>query len=166
MSKKMLPDNKTLIDLYVNDKKNLAEICEIYGLSKNSRSNLSRTLRNLGIEIRQNKGTNHHNWKGGKIIKGDGYYGIWCPSHKRADKQGYVYEHTLVIEKNMGILPNKNEVIHHIDTNKLNNDIENLIICNNKEHTMIHRSIELLVEPLLERKIIFFDKDEKKYKLF
>ena len=72
----------------------------------------------------------------------------------------------VVSEKNMGTLPNKNEVVHHIDTNKLNNDIENLIVCNNKEHVMIHRSIELLIEPLLERKIIFFDKDEKKYKLF
>lgn len=157
MSKRLLPDAETLIYLYTVEKLNLKEICEKYGLSANSRGNASIILRKNGIKIRQDKGKNHHNWKGGRIIKGDGYYGIWNPTHERADKQGYVYEHTLVVEKNTGTLPKNNEVIHHIDINKLNNDIENLYVCDNKKHLEIHRSIENLIKTLLEREIIIFN---------
>lgn len=35
----------------------------------------------------------------------------------------YCSEHTLVYWQHYGIVPNKDEVIHHIDGNKHNNDI-------------------------------------------
>lgn len=156
MSKRKLPSIEAVIDDYINKKLNLAQICDKYGLSKGSKGNISIMLKKNGVKIRKDAGENHHNWKGGIISKGDGYIGIWKPEHSRADKQGYVYEHTLIYEKEKGILPSKNEVIHHIDMDKHNNSIDNLYLCNNKEHAQTHRSLEKIVRDLIERDIIEF----------
>ena len=164
MSKRLLPNDEIIIDLYVNKNKSCKEICRMFGVSPNTSNSVATILKRHNIEIRQDKGKNHHNWKGGRIIKGDGYIGIWSPNHIRADNQGYVYEHTLVYEKEKGILPNKENVIHHIDLDKTNNDINNLYLCNYKDHLSLHRSIEKLIKPLLEQEIICFNNGEYKLK--
>ena len=161
MSKRMIADDKTIIELYKSGK-SCGDICRMYGLSPNSRRNISNRLRKYGIEIRMDRGANHHAWKGGRIIKGDGYYGIWKPDHERADKQGYVYEHTLVAEEKYGRLPDKGEVVHHINLDKLDNSPENLWLCGHREHIACHRSIEKLIKPLIEKGIIVFDNGEYK----
>lgn len=156
MSRRKLPNDEKILSLYVEEKKSCKEICRMYGLSEKSSSNIAIKLKQMGVKIRKDAGENHHNWKGGIISKGDGYIGIWKPEHSRADKQGYVYEHTLIYEKEKGILPSKNEVIHHIDMDKHNNSIDNLYLCNNKEHARTHRSLEKIVRDLIERDIIEF----------
>ena len=160
MSKRMIPSDDKIIDLYVNEKKSCKEICRMYGLSENSSTNIGIRLKKIGIKIRKDAGKNHHNWKGGKILKGDGYVGIWNPTHERADKQGYVYEHTLVYEKEKGVLPLQNQVIHHIDMDKLNNNIDNLYLCNYKEHIKAHRSLEKIAKKLMAMGILGFEKGE------
>lgn len=163
MSKKLLPDDKTLAEMY-NSGKNMKQICRECGLSPSSSGNISLRLRKMGIEIRKDAGQYHHAWKGGRILKGDGYIGVWNPKHEGADKQGYVYEHTLIIEQKIGRLPEKGEVIHHINLDKLDNSIDNLWLCGNKEHLVCHRSIEKLIKPLLEKGIIMFENGEYKIK--
>ena len=165
MSKKLLPNDDKIIELYEKEKKSCKEICRMYGLSPNSSTNLGIRLKKLGIKIRKDAGENHHNWKGGKIIKGDGYIGIWNPNHIKADNQGYVYEHTLIIEKKIKRHLHQNEEIHHINLNKKDNNIENLCLCTHKEHLTIHRSVEKIIPYLLEQNIIFFDKENKEYKI-
>jgi hypothetical protein len=123
-------------------------------------TSVTRVLKRHGIEIKRCAGKNHHMWKGGRIQKGDGYVGVWLPKHERADHQGYVYEHTLVIEKHLGRLPQKGEVVHHINCDKQDNRIENLYLCNHKDHKKAHWSIEKLIKPLIDRDIIGF-KDGK-----
>lgn len=156
MSKKLLPNDDVIIKLYLDENKTCKDICRIFGLSPNTSGGVSKILKRNGIEIRKDAGKNHHNWKGGRIIKGSGYYGIWNPDHQRADNQGYVFEHTLVWEKHNGYLPKRGDNIHHIDLNKLNNNIDNLYLCKHKEHAIIHRSIEKLIPELLKRNIIIF----------
>lgn len=160
MSRKMMPDDERLIELYINEKKSCKEICRMYGMSTNSSGRIGDRLKCLGIEVRKDAGKNHHGWKGGRISKGSNYVGIWMPEHERADNQGYVYEHTLVYENAYGVLPKKGEVIHHIDLDKHNNDIGNLYLCDNKKHLSVHRSIEKLIKPLLENGIVVFDDGE------
>lgn len=55
-----------------------------------------------------------------------------------------IYEHRKVIQEHLGreLLPT--EIVHHIDGNKLNNDISNLVITTRAEHIEEHR--ELLLE--------------------
>lgn len=165
MSKRLLPSNEILIDLYVKQKKTCKEICRMYGLKTGSSTNLGRMLKKMGVKIRKDAGENHHNWKGGKINKGDGYIGIWFPNHKKADNQGYVYEHTLIMENHLGREIIKGEEIHHINLNKRDNDIQNLCLCTHKIHLKIHRSIENIIPYLLEKGIIFFDEKEMEYKI-
>ena len=71
-----------------------------------------------------------------KIIK-NGYYMIRYPEHPNA-VNGFVYEHRLIVEKKLNRYLKKDEVVHHIDGNKLNNDLSNLLIMTNSEHAKLH----------------------------
>ena len=165
MSKRLLPNDDKIIELYEKEKKSCKEICRMYGLSVNSSTNIGIRLKKLGVNIRKDAGENHHNWKGGRIVKGDGYIGIWKPQHKKADNQGYVYEHTLIVEEKLKRSLNRDEEIHHINLDKTDNNIENLCLCTHKTHIKIHRSIEKLIPILLQRNIIYFDNESKEYKI-
>lgn len=76
------------------------------------------------------------NWNNGKINPKKGYIRIFNPKHHRADKNGYVREHILIMEKHLGRRLNPQEVIHHVDHNTKNNDISNLMLFrNHSEHS-------------------------------
>lgn len=47
-------------------------------------------------------------------------------------------EHRLVMEQSIGRYLDKNEEVHHIDYNKMNNDISNLLLVTKTEHRRIH----------------------------
>lgn len=128
-------------------------------------TSVGRVLKRNGITMRDTRsGENHPSWKGGRTGKGDNYIGIWKPEHERADSQGYVYEHTLVMEEKIGRLPIKGkEVIHHIDLDKHNNDPNNLYLCGYIEHTTLHRDLDRLVKPMLEMGLLEFDCEQGKY---
>ena len=66
-------------------------------------------------------------WKGGRVLNG-GYIAIWKPDHPRADRYGYVPEHILVMENALGRHIPKGEIVHHIDEDRLNNSIGNLML--------------------------------------
>lgn len=77
-------------------------------------------------------------WKIEKLIsKGDYIYAL-VPNHPNATKNGYVLHHRIVVENHIGRLLNADEVIHHKDGNKKNNDISNLEITTNNEHARHH----------------------------
>lgn len=68
-----------------------------------------------------------------------GYKVVYMPNHPHARMNGYVYEHILIAEQKAGrkLLPE--EVVHHVDGNKLNNSPDNLMIFkNNVEHMKHH----------------------------
>jgi len=79
------------------------------------------------------KGFLNASFKTGERISTYGYKLIYKPNHSRRQYNGYVFEHLLIMEKHLGRplkfidFNNKdNEVCHHIDRNRLNNDINNL----------------------------------------
>lgn len=82
---------------------------------------------------------NKHNWKGGRVIDSQGYVRIYKPDHPRAMVSKYVFEHRLVMERNLGRMLDSKEVVHHLDGNKKNNDIENLILLDFGGHQKKHR---------------------------
>lgn len=53
----------------------------------------------------------------------------------------YCYEHHLIYWQHYGIVPNENEIIHHKDGNKHNNDINNLVLITKKEHDSYHNRL-------------------------
>jgi hypothetical protein len=96
------------------------------------------------------------NWKGGKHNSGS-YNKTMAKEHPRADRYGYVPEHILVVEKNIGRYINDGEIIHHIDLDKKNNDISNLYITNRSEHLKIHHQLELLAVEMMKAGLIKFN---------
>ena len=93
------------------------------------------------------KGENNGSWKGG-VVYDNGYRFIWVgPSHPR-NRNGYVQEHVLIMEKHLGRYLKyygrgnaENEVVHHIDKNRLNNNISNLQLMTLREHSILHHKL-------------------------
>ncbi len=127
-------------------------------------TSITRILKRNDVTIRQCKGKDHPSWKGGRVIKGDGYIGVWQPNHERADNRGYVFEHTLVIAEKLGRLPEKGEVVHHVNLVKTDNRPENLYLCNHRKHLKMHRDLEKLVASLIDDGIVAFDHKIGEYK--
>lgn len=70
--------------------------------------------------------------------------------YKRVNKQngrveikterGFVYEHVYLMELKLGRRLKKGEVSHHIDHNKQNNTIQNLLLMTHGDHTKLHHT--------------------------
>ena len=92
----------------------------------------------------QPSGEDSYCWKGGQPIDSNGYRLITKPDHPRVVCAGYVKEHTLVAEKVLGRLLKRNEIVHHVDENRLNNNNNNLVICDRSFHPTIHKRMRQL----------------------
>lgn len=81
-------------------------------------------------------GKDHHSWKGGRVIhKASGYVLVKNREHPNCQKNGYMLEHRLVMEKHIGRYLEKSEEVHHINHNKTDNSIDNLMLfSNHSEH--------------------------------
>jgi hypothetical protein len=86
------------------------------------------------------------NWRGGISID-RGYVYRYCPDHPNA-KNGRVQEHRLVMEKHLGRYLEPDEVIHHKDGNKKNNDLSNLELLKRGQHISNHFKASHEVEHL------------------
>ncbi len=82
-----------------------------------------------------NRGENHPNWKRGFWLDGHGYKIITVENKK-------FYEHRFLIEKKIGRKLTKNEHVHHINENKLDNRLENLCVLSNSDHGKLHSEIK------------------------
>lgn len=72
----------------------------------------------------------------------NGYILVYRPDHPGAMKggnwDGYIYEHILVAEENIGRLLREDEEAHHLDGIKSNNRDTNIIALLKSEHTRLH----------------------------
>lgn len=82
-------------------------------------------------QIRLQAGTDHPMYKGGNI----------SPSgYKRIKVNGsYIFEHRYFMEQSIGRKLTSNEVVHHINHDKLDNRLENLQLMTRREHMLEHR---------------------------
>ena len=81
------------------------------------------------------------NWKGG-FYKKEGYVFVKQEGHPRATKWGYIGEHILVVEKSIGRYLTKEEIVHHINGEKHDNKLENLMVMNKPEHYWFHKNVD------------------------
>ncbi len=127
--KKQLSDNdKQMIDRMAADGYTVNEISKVIGFSNVA---IRRYAIHAGITI-VNK---YHK---GFVVTDSGYKKLLRPTHIRADGKGYVGEHTLVMESYIKRLLKSDEIVHHIDGDKLNNDIGNLKLMTEQEHKSLH----------------------------
>jgi transposase len=126
-----------LIVLYLEQKLSTRAIGKILGRSHDY---VSDKLKEIGIEVEDRltalSSDRNPCWNGGKTIE-QGYVKISsnaiCPKRKR--------EHQIVMENYIGRELKEDEVVHHIDGNKQNNNINNLALMDRSAHARLH-SIE------------------------
>lgn len=100
-----------------------------------------RGLRALGVRMRGPSeagkgrfvpsGKNNPNFKGGTVIDKDGYIRVRGEGNRKL-------QHRLNAEKVLGRELKNREVVHHINGNRLDNRNENLLICTDSYHRLIH----------------------------
>jgi hypothetical protein len=137
---------KILISLYVDQNKSQKSIADILGVTS-----INHHIRRLGIK------------KDGKYQRqaGNPSYG-WV--HNQANARYIcingkeVLEHRYVMEQHMGRPLQEDEVVHHINKDRLDNRIENLQLMQRGEHTAFHDAGKIrkgqLTEEGRERKSI------------
>lgn len=69
-----------------------------------------------------------------------GYKYIFKIDHPYANDGKYVAEHRLIMEEKMGRYLEPNEIVHHINGNKSDNRVENLVVISRQEHGRIHNT--------------------------
>lgn len=83
-------------------------------------------------------GENAGNWKGGRIVTDREYVLVQDKDTDKPVAGSYRYEHRRVMEVAIGRRLKRNEHVHHKDGNKLNNDIDNLVLLTANEHAVLH----------------------------
>lgn len=93
----------------------------------------------------------------------------------RKNKAGYKYHidydkiiftHREKMEEKLGRKLSSTEIVHHIDGDKSNDDINNLYLCkDNSEHKNLHNQIESLGFELYRNGIIHFNQENGQYYL-
>lgn len=126
-------DEELLRELYVNQGKSSREVASILGLSQ--RTTLDK-LQELGISrpprVRYN---------GQRIKTTDGYYALFMPDHPNANRCGYVLEHRYIMSEHIGRPLKPEEVVHHRNENRMDNNLDNLeLIGSHGLHTALHHT--------------------------
>ncbi|MCK5609213.1 hypothetical protein KAR91_45485, partial [Candidatus Pacearchaeota archaeon] len=93
-------------------RKTTAKFCSprCNGIQNRKRKHSKETKIKMSIA---KKGSNHWNWKGGKIKTDEGYILVKKSKHPFCNKNGYIYEHRLIMEKLLKRYLTPEEVIHH-----------------------------------------------------
>jgi HNH endonuclease len=89
------------------------------------------SINKKGIMVRfktghANRRERNWSWKGGRIVTNQGYVFIHSPTHPHRTKRGYVLEHRLVMEKQLGRYLQTDEQVHHKNGIRDDNRIKNL----------------------------------------
>lgn len=66
-----------------------------------------------------------------------GYVRVFEPEHPKAMKGGWVFEHRLLIEQQLGRRLARDEHVHHMNGVKDDNRLENLVVMSHSEHSRL-----------------------------
>lgn len=144
----LLSDEKWLRTKYEEEGYSLNEIAEMTG---STAGNVHAHLVSKNIETRSGSealsvkypggrmGEKAARWKGGRRIANQaGYIQIYKPEHPYANQSGYVMEHRLVMEEQLGRYLDPDEDVHHVNEDTADNRPENLVVLNRSEHKLVH----------------------------
>jgi len=80
-------------------------------------------------------------WKGGIARRSDGSILQLRPGHPYANAAGYVYLHRIIVEESLGRHLTGEEVVHHLNGDKEDNRLENLMVLSQAQHMRLHAII-------------------------
>lgn len=105
------------------------------------------------------------------FLSPDGYKVVFVPeeySYLCSGNSGwrnYKKEHIFLIERHLGRRLSKFEEVHHIDGDKLNNQMDNLVLLDGASHKGIHQSLQDIAYQLVQRGFIEFDHNTTSYRV-
>jgi len=79
------------------------------------------------------------------MIDRDGYIKTYAPDHPFPRRGGYILEHVRKVEIKIGRRIGKNECVHHVDGDRQNNNIDNLILMQKSKHSSEHRRLDYML---------------------
>lgn len=128
-------DIKLLIEKYPHMK--TVYLAQMLGRSKQSidhkaqRLGLRKTAGHLYSNKSERRGEKSPTWKGGRTRSRKGYVVLINYGER-------IFEHRAVMEKHLGRKLTDDEVVHHINGDKMDNSIENLVLMTRGEHSTLH----------------------------
>ena len=123
-----------------------------------------RTPWNKGKKFPHLSKENSRTWNGGKYLAHDGYMMLHVGGDRGVSNWGqYRKEHKVVMENKIGRQLKKQEVVHHIDGNKINNNENNLWLANHRGHRKAHVSLQQIGYNLFVQGLIGFDTEKGTY---
>lgn len=131
---------KSLLPFQRKDGTKYEKISWNKGLTKetDSRVKTGYERRHITVTSEEYKNTHKH-VRHDRITMLSGYEALYRPEHPKAQSNGLVHKHILVAESILGRNLSKEEVVHHIDQNRLNNDPSNLLVFKTKsDHSRFH----------------------------
>ena len=79
-------------------------------------------------------------WKGGRAKHSEGYIMIYKPEHPFCNHMGYIFEHRLVVEKQIGRYLTPTETTHHLGKKTDNKPHMLMAFINNPTHLKFHKN--------------------------
>lgn len=95
-------------------------------------------------------------YRGGRTLVYNGYVWEFHPGHRLQNLWGFVPQHRMIAEDTIGRPLQKGEVVHHVDSQRTNNDPANLQVMSQKAHRQHHARLRGLASriPLSEEEVI------------
>ena len=130
---------------FVEEKMFMKDIADAQGVSVGT---VVFWLRRFGIRLEsrggRQVGERGSSYKGGiKISRGYRFLAVAEDSPHRRDRDGYVAEHRIVASEMIGRVLSKDEEVHHLNFDKLDNAPSNLLIFGSgADHTRFHKYLE------------------------
>ena len=82
-----------------------------------------------------------------RVIR-NGYWTVKVPEHPGCEKhgsyKGWEYEHRYLMEVAIGRVLSSDEVVHHVNGDRLDNRLENLAVMTRTEHTLLHAGVDAM----------------------
>lgn len=112
-----------------------------------ARTTLARRCKALGVSTSgRTRGPDRKSSRGGpgsRYIDAEGYVVVYQPDHQFPRRGGVVREHVMVMELSLGRRLAADEIIHHRDHDRRNNDLSNLEVMKRGEHSAHHRAEDI-----------------------
>lgn len=112
--------------------------CKICKQPVSKKAVMCKTCYRKVLSEKAQDGPNNPMWKGGRTLHSRGYVYIKNRQHPFSDKQGYIFEHRIVMEQFLKRYLRPEEIVHHINGVKEDNRIENLKVMKQGDHLNEH----------------------------